>query len=57
MRYGFGGLDLKSTSVYHNERGSLDTLSLGDVVRAVVCGFDFGDFILILGMSGADDDH
>jgi hypothetical protein len=46
-----------STSVYLKERGSLDTLSLGDVVRGVVRGFEFGVFILILGMSGGDDDH
>ncbi len=45
-----------STSVYLKERGSLDTLSLGDVVRGF-CAFDFGGFILILGMSGVDDDH
>jgi len=47
----------QSTSIYLKERGSLDTLSLGDVVRGVVCAFDFGGFILILGMSGGDDDH
>ncbi len=46
-----------STCIYLKERGSLDTLSLGDVVRGVVRGFDFGVFILILGMSGGDNDH
>ncbi len=46
-----------STSVYLKERGSLDTLSLGDVVRGVVCGLGFGGLILILGMSGGDDDN
>ncbi len=42
---------LPSTS----RRGAV--LSLGDVVRGVVRGFDFGVFIRILGMSGVDDDH
>ena len=45
-----------SPSVYLKERGSLDTLSLGDVVRGVVRGFDFGGFILVL-VVGVDDDH
>ncbi len=46
-----------SVSVYLKERGSLDTLSLGDVVRGVVCGVGFGVLILILGVSGGDDDN
>jgi hypothetical protein len=50
-----------STCVYLKERGSLDTLNFGDVVRGVVCALGqkmgFGGFILILGMIGGDDDH
>ena len=46
-----------SISVYLKERGSLDTLSLGDVVRGVVCGVGLGVLILILGVSGGDDDN
>jgi hypothetical protein len=46
-----------SISVYLKERGSSDTLSLGDVVREFVCCLEFGVCILILDMSGGDDDH